>query len=165
MALKFAKKPVFTRISAKIEATIAQELNQFVDWVVERERADNVTHDMVIQEIVRDYLAGTSADARQWRQHVASLPAGAAKNIEPEPSAPSATQRVAQDDSSQFSATDLNAQVDQALNLGKEDGVKPVKPVDRDLIQETQQRLKNSQGNKSPAGQDVSLSAPDASAT
>jgi hypothetical protein len=144
MALKIPKKIVYAKVNAKVEDSIAQELDQFVDYVREREGADHVSKDVVIQEILREYLAGTSADVRQWRQHQAAQPLveESPQSLALQVPAPAPARAT------QAGVKNLSAQVDQALNLGKEDGAKPALAVSRERLLEEQQRVKNSGDTK-----------------
>jgi hypothetical protein len=164
MALKFTKKIVFARISAKVESELADALDQFTSFVVKREGADHITKDVVIQEILRDYLGGISADVRQWREYEASeLAKDKARELATP--APQPKARPASGDTTQAGVKDLNDQVDQALNLGKEDAVKPVLAVGRERLEAEQQRIKNNQENKPQASEATSSPAPGASAS
>lgn len=76
MALNLKKKPQpLVKISLQMEQPAYETFSAFLIFLQEREQNPDITANEVINEIIREYLSGTAADVRGWREQQAIVPA------------------------------------------------------------------------------------------
>lgn len=170
MALKIPKKVVYDKVSVKVEASVANDLADFVNYIIAREGGDHVSKDIVVQEVLRDYLCGSSLDVKEWRAQqtprLAATPASSQslpqvksdQHVSKAVETPVATSEgVAA--ATPTPAPSLSEHVDAALSLNSERA--PSKGyVDRDLIERAKERTKNQQSGEMIAGAQSEQSVP-----